>query len=594
MRLVFVLSGLALVATIMLIAGAILPTGLCGGATFLLTWVLIGLVALGALTGPSRRREVCLGAALFGAGFMVVAFGRFAHAPWPQFPIPTVELLDEIRTRLPAMANGLRADAGSITAANARIHEALKQPVPMRFNEETPFEDVVKSIHEATRAADGKGIPIYVDPIGLSEADKTMSSTVRNIELEGVPLRAGLRVCLDQLDLACRVKDGLLLITSREANDASIRSASADAFQVVGHCILALIAAVLGGLSAPLVFGLAQGGRLMSARLLNNPRSTGYNDRWPGTSVVGFSHEVSGRKACAVGGNEVMRSVRFSIAWLMTVVLILALGLAASAEPHRAVGWSFAAGDSSDVLPGDRRRSLPHRPRASLVARIRRIRVELLSLRGVLYPWMRTPMQRMLEALGPIMGVPMGAANSGNWNVREQSFLQIGHNLWALIFAILGGFLARAIFGGGGRASGRDRFGFAGTRRGPAKVVGIPVHDHVVRPGARHVSQPGLRDARAGGLGRTDLSIDVVARRADRSRCAVRAWPAPGVLDGCHFLRPGFLILVFGRHPYDEHDPQSFLPTVQFLEVLRPRLWKRLEPFLCGRPEHCCSQRAAS
>ena len=219
-RLVFVLSGLALVATIMLIAGAILPTGLCGGATFLLTWVLIGLVAPGALTGPSRRREVCLGAALFGAGFMVVAFGRFAHAPWPQFPIPTVELLDEIRTRLPAMASGLRADAGSITAANARIHEALKQPVPMRFNEETPFEDVVKSIREATRAADGKGIPIYVDPIGLSEADKTMSSTVRNIELEGVPLRAGLRVCLDQLDLACRVKDGLLLITSREANDA--------------------------------------------------------------------------------------------------------------------------------------------------------------------------------------------------------------------------------------------------------------------------------------------------------------------------------------------------------------------------------------
>ena len=86
----------------------------------------------------------------------------------------------------------------------------------------------------------------------------------------------------------------------------SIRSASADAFQVVGHCILALIAAVLGGLAAPLVFGLAaQGGRLMSARLLNNPRSTGYNDRWPGTSVVGFSHEVLGPKGmCRGGGDE--------------------------------------------------------------------------------------------------------------------------------------------------------------------------------------------------------------------------------------------------------------------------------------------------
>ena len=89
----------------------------------------------------------------------------------------------------------------------------------MHFYEETPLEDVVKIIQNATVGADGKGIPIYVDPIGLSEADKTMTSTIRNIELDGVPLRVSLALCLKQLDLAYSVRDGYLLITSEESYD---------------------------------------------------------------------------------------------------------------------------------------------------------------------------------------------------------------------------------------------------------------------------------------------------------------------------------------------------------------------------------------
>jgi hypothetical protein len=60
---------------------------------------------------------------------------------------------------------------------------------------------------------------------------------------------------LKQVDLAFTVKDGVLLITSVESLDQSLRSVSADAYQVVGHCVLALIAAALGGLVAPLVCG---------------------------------------------------------------------------------------------------------------------------------------------------------------------------------------------------------------------------------------------------------------------------------------------------------------------------------------------------
>ena len=127
----------------------------------------------------------------------------------------------------------------------------------MHFNEETPLEDVLNFIKKATSRKDGKGIPIYVDPIGLSEADKTMASTVRNIELDGVPLRVTLRLCLNQLDLAFGVTDGYLLITSEESFDQALLSAPEDAFQAVGHCVLALIAAGIGGLAAPFVCNLA-------------------------------------------------------------------------------------------------------------------------------------------------------------------------------------------------------------------------------------------------------------------------------------------------------------------------------------------------
>jgi hypothetical protein len=256
--LVLAMSDLVLVAMIAS-AGAFLPPGVWAGSTFLLTWFLIGLVALGASIGRARGREAWLGATLFGAGFMVLAFGQFCPERWPG--PPTVDLLNEIRPWLPAIANGRQADPENVTAANARIHETLKQRVPMHFLEETTLADVLKSVKKATTGADGTDIPIYVDPIGLVESDKTMTSTVKNLDLEGVPLRTSLRLCLAQLDLAYNVKDGLLLITSRDSEDIALLSAATDAFQVVGHCVLALIAAGLGGLVAPFVCSVARARR---------------------------------------------------------------------------------------------------------------------------------------------------------------------------------------------------------------------------------------------------------------------------------------------------------------------------------------------
>jgi hypothetical protein len=221
-------SVLVLVAVITS-AGTVFPPGIWAGSTFLLTWLVIGVSALGALVSRATNRVACLGATLFGAGFMVLAFYHVCER-WPG--PPTGDLLNEIRPWLPAFANGRLADPESVTAANARIHEALGKGVPMHFLEATPLENVLESIKKATTGADGKAIPIYVDPVGLMEAEKTMTSTVANIDLDGVPLRTSLRVCLAQLDLAYRVEGGLLRITSQTSEDNALLATSEDAFRL--------------------------------------------------------------------------------------------------------------------------------------------------------------------------------------------------------------------------------------------------------------------------------------------------------------------------------------------------------------------------
>jgi hypothetical protein len=93
------------------------------------------------------------------------------------------------------------------------------------------------------------GRDIRCDPIGLQEAERSMTSTIRNIDFEDVPLKTSLRLCLDQLDLTYRIRDGVLFITSKESEVTPVYQ---DPFLIVGHCVLALLAAGFGGTVAPL------------------------------------------------------------------------------------------------------------------------------------------------------------------------------------------------------------------------------------------------------------------------------------------------------------------------------------------------------
>ncbi len=113
-------------------------------------------------------------------------------------------------------------DSGPIEARDdrsQRIVAELNKVIEMSFQVETPLSDFVAYVRKATSGPSfPDGIPIYVDPQGLQDADKTLASTLA-IDLHGLPLRTTLRLALRQLSLAFRVRDGLLTITSNSADD---------------------------------------------------------------------------------------------------------------------------------------------------------------------------------------------------------------------------------------------------------------------------------------------------------------------------------------------------------------------------------------
>jgi hypothetical protein len=235
-----------------MISSRLIPQ-LWAGLTFLLTCGLLGLVALGALLGQGRSRDIWLGATLFGWGYMMLAFGWHPfHANCPY--LVTGLLLDSIRPSFPPELSGFPACDDRTQPDNARILKLLEQPVPMRFPTQTPLEALLKQVKEATSALDGKGIPIYVDPIGLQEAEKSMTSTLI-FDTETVPLKTSLHVCLQQLGLAYRVKDGYLMITCDGESKTELLPGAENPFVIVGHSLLALLAAAFGGIAAPIVAG---------------------------------------------------------------------------------------------------------------------------------------------------------------------------------------------------------------------------------------------------------------------------------------------------------------------------------------------------
>ena len=125
-----IVSGLALAFSIAAVYAPRDP-GIRAGVTYLLTWFLLGLTALGSLFASGRRREFWLGGTFLGVGFMLVIFNRpYYFDPREQKVfLPTVELLEAIRPSVEALATVL---PGAQRASPPRMH-VLNSPSTRLF-----------------------------------------------------------------------------------------------------------------------------------------------------------------------------------------------------------------------------------------------------------------------------------------------------------------------------------------------------------------------------------------------------------------------------------------------------------------------------
>jgi len=111
--------------------------------------------------------------------------------------------------------------------AHHRIYGSLNQhEISLKWADDATLDEVigqVKRITNLPRFAQLRvGLPTYVDPIGLGEARQSLTSRVIGPPpKESLPIEEHLRRILGPLGLAYQVKDGSLMITSRQAVERS-------------------------------------------------------------------------------------------------------------------------------------------------------------------------------------------------------------------------------------------------------------------------------------------------------------------------------------------------------------------------------------
>jgi hypothetical protein len=99
--------------------------------------------------------------------------------------------------------------------------ERLRTPMDLSYPEGMPLGDLIKRVRMRTTGPKlGAGIPIYVDPVGLQEAGRTMYSEIQTPPTDRpLTLDEFLNRVLRPLGLAHKVEHGLVTITSVEALD---------------------------------------------------------------------------------------------------------------------------------------------------------------------------------------------------------------------------------------------------------------------------------------------------------------------------------------------------------------------------------------
>jgi hypothetical protein len=110
----------------------------------------------------------------------------------------------------------------------ARSHESvvarLRNWAPrLEWSDQTPLGEVIEQIKLGTRNGHPSlpmGIPIVIDPVGLKDAGRSLSSPVQRPPVDQeLSLGRTLQTVLKPLGLACQVKDATIVITSERMVD---------------------------------------------------------------------------------------------------------------------------------------------------------------------------------------------------------------------------------------------------------------------------------------------------------------------------------------------------------------------------------------
>jgi RNA polymerase sigma factor (sigma-70 family) len=158
-------------------------------------------------------------AVLLGAGVLatvvVAQQGRNPAADSAAQPAGTSLVLAQ-KKRPPGPQPREQPNPGDLQRKTQEILQRLEEPIAMNFPNEIPLNQVLKYIKQATTTPTFSGIPIYVEPLGLQEANRSLDSTIQ-FDRADLPLKTSLRLILKPLGLSYMVKDGFLMIDSRSA-----------------------------------------------------------------------------------------------------------------------------------------------------------------------------------------------------------------------------------------------------------------------------------------------------------------------------------------------------------------------------------------
>ncbi len=258
-RLVWLMAGIAVLSTAF--ASLRFASSAWAGAVVTLTLVGLACAILAAVLRRGAARAFWLGFALFACGYLRLTSGVW----WPDeeavVGLPTslglsvlYPYLDPVKDRftvfgLPPEPMRYHGQVVNDPAyLNLRIREILEMPIPMPFAQETALEEVLNYIKSKTITLQfPEGLPIYIDPVGLTEAEKTMSTPV-TCSVNGPPLRTSLSLMLRQLDMTSEIHDGVLRITSLTSANAQLFEP--EAYHRIGHCWCAWLLGLIGGCAA--------------------------------------------------------------------------------------------------------------------------------------------------------------------------------------------------------------------------------------------------------------------------------------------------------------------------------------------------------